>query len=97
MRRGESAEWLAPHALYLGLGLDAESRFAAYRDLFRHKHEPGLVDEIRQATSGNFALGDGRFVAEVEQMLGRRVTRGKPGRPFKTLPLVDAPGLISEQ
>jgi putative transposase len=42
-----------------------------------------LVDQIRQATNGNNALGDGRFVAELEQMLGRRVTRGKPGRPFK--------------
>lgn len=48
---------LAPQALYLGLGLDAESRFAAYRDLLRHALEPGLVDEFRQATNGNFSLG----------------------------------------
>lgn len=90
--QGESAEWLAPQVLYLGLGLDAASRFAAYRALFHHELEPGLVDEIRQTTNGNFALGDGRFVAEVEQMLGRRVARGKPGRPFKTPPVVDAGG-----
>jgi putative transposase len=43
-----------------------------------------VVDEIRHATNGNYALGDGRFVAEVEAMLGRRVTRGKPGRPYKS-------------
>ena len=92
--QGEAVEWLAPHALYLGLGLDAESRFAAYRDLFRHELEPGLVDEICQATNGNFALGDGRFVAEIEQMLGRRVTRGKPGRPFKMPSVIEPDDLF---
>ena len=48
---------VAPQALYLGLVLDAESRFAAYRDLFSYDLEPGLVDEFRQATNGNFAPG----------------------------------------
>ncbi len=74
---------ISPHSLYLALGQQSEVRHAAYRELFRHELEPGLVDEIRQATNGNFVLGDGRFAAEVERMLGRRVVRGKPGRPFK--------------
>jgi putative transposase len=67
----------------MGLSGDEESRRASYRDLFRYELEPGTVDDIRQATNGNYALGDGRFVAEVERMLGRRVTRGKPGRPAR--------------
>ncbi len=32
---------------------------------------------------GNFALGDSRFVDEIAEMLGRRVTPGKVSRPRK--------------
>lgn len=81
--QGEAAKGLQPQALYLALGNNEEVRRMAYRELYRHELEPGLVDEIRQATNGNFALGDQRFVVEVERMLGRRVSRGKPGRPLK--------------
>jgi putative transposase len=84
--QGESAAVITPQTLYLALGSDALDRQVAYRELFRYELEPGTVDEIRQATNGNYALGDGRFAAEVERMLGRRVTRGKPGRPFKAPP-----------
>ena len=84
--QGEAVKGLQPQELYLALGNDEDARRMAHRDLFRHELEPGLVDEIRQATNGNFALGDRRFVAEVERALGRRVSRGKPGRPPKSLP-----------
>lgn len=62
---------------------DASARSAAYRELFRYELEPGLVDEIRKATHGNFALGDNRFSAEIKAVLGRRVVPGKSGRPRK--------------
>lgn len=45
--------------------------------------EPGLVDQIRQASNGNFALGSARFAEEIAAALGRRVTPGKSGRPRK--------------
>jgi putative transposase len=45
--------------------------------------ETALVDEIRQATSGNYVLGDARISAEIEAMRRRRVTPGKAGRPGK--------------
>ena len=38
------------------------------------------MERIREATNGNYALGDRRFQAEIEQALGRRVTKGKAGR-----------------
>ena len=82
--QGEAGKLLSPHPLFDALSENEAARRAAYRDLFRYALEPGQVDEIRQATNGNFALGDGRFTAEVERMLGRRVVRGKPGRPFKS-------------
>jgi putative transposase len=54
---------------------------AAYRELFRYQLDPGLVDEIRAATNGNYALGSPHFQAQIAAALGRRVTPGKSGRP----------------
>lgn len=81
--QGEIDPVLTPQTLYLAQGADQPTRQAAYRDLFRNELEAGLVDEIRLATNGNFALGDSRFTAQIEQALGRRTTPGKPGRPVK--------------
>lgn len=78
--QGENDSVITPHELYLALGRNLAARIAAYRDLFKHQLEPELVDEIRQATNGNFVLGSERFQRQVAQTLGRRVTRGKPGR-----------------
>ena len=46
----------------------------------RYELDPGLFDEIRSVTNGNSLFGLERFPAQVERMLGRRVTRGMPGR-----------------
>ena len=45
--------------------------------------DPGLVDEIRRATNGNFALGDARFTDQIAAALNRRATPGLAGRPRK--------------
>ena len=79
--QGEPNPLLSPHPLYLSLCRDPEERLAAYREMFRYELDPGVVDSIRQATNGNYALGDSRFAAEVAGMLGRRAERGCPGRP----------------
>ncbi|MGH9438090.1 MAG: transposase [Terriglobia bacterium] len=39
------------------------------------------LDQIRQATNGNYALGNQRFKEDIEQALKRRATPGKSGRP----------------
>ena len=39
--------------------------------------------EIREATNGNYALGSSRFQEKVAKALGRRVVRGRSGRPKK--------------
>nr|WP_245002946.1 hypothetical protein [Stutzerimonas stutzeri] len=82
--QGESSVLRYPHPLYQTLGRDEVLRSEAYRELFRYQLDPGLVDQIRTATNGNYALGSPKFSAEVEAALGRRVTRGKPGRPKNT-------------
>ncbi|WP_139211094.1 transposase [Azotobacter beijerinckii] len=80
---GEENALIRPHGLYEALGLEATSRQAAYRELFRHELEPGLVDRIRRATNGNFVLGNERFATEVAAVIGRRTLPGKLGRPRK--------------
>jgi len=81
--QGEEDALVMPHEVYLGLGNTAEDRQANYRDLFRSELAPGLVDQIRRATNGNFALGSARFAEEIAEALGRRATPGKAGRPRK--------------
>ena len=81
--QGEASDLVTLHPLYTALGGDPEARQAAYRALFRDELEPSLVDAIRSATNGNFALGGSRFSEEISRALGRRATRGRPGRPRK--------------
>ena len=81
--QGETSDQLNHHSVYLSLGRTGEERQAAYRELFRNELEAGIVDQIRQATNGNFALGNPRFKEEIAAMLGRRVIPGKAGRPRK--------------
>lgn len=77
---------MTPHATFLALGSDAEGRQAAYRELLRQELEPGIVDRIRDATNGIFALGNARSADRVGQMLGRRSAKGSPGRPRNPVP-----------
>jgi len=76
---------VTPYQLYDALGRDSASRQATYRELFRYELEPGLVDKIRRATNGNFALGSDRFAEEVAAMIGRRAMPGISGRPRKSM------------
>ena len=77
---------LNPHPQYLALGRSMDERHRRYRDLFQAHLEPGIIDKIRQATNGNYVLGDTRFCDEIAAMLQRRVTPGKSGRPVKREP-----------
>ena len=81
--QGEASPLVVPHPLYEALGAEPEGRRQAYRELFRYELEPGLVDAIRKATNGNFALDDARFSEQIAQALGRRALPGRSGRPRK--------------
>jgi len=81
--QGESTVVLSPHPVYLDLGRTEDERHAVYRELFRCHLEPGIIDNIRKATNGNFVLGNNRFQNEISQALGRRVKPGLAGRPRK--------------
>lgn len=81
--QGETNALITPHDVYAALGAEPESRQTAYRELFRHELEPGMVDEIRRTTNGNYALGNPQFAEQIAAALVRRVTPGISGRPRK--------------
>ena len=78
---GKANALLTPQDEYRRLGKNDEKRREAYRALFKAHMEPERIDEIRDATNGNFALGGTRFQKQIEAALGRRVVRGASGRP----------------
>jgi putative transposase len=79
--QGQKSALLSQHLMSESLGSNAVERQTANRELFRYELKPGGIDEIRSATFGNFVLVDNRFAKQVEEMLGRRATLNKPGRP----------------
>ena len=80
---GKANALLTPQDEYRRLGKNDSERREAYRALFKAHMEPERVDEIRDATNGNFALGGKRFQQQIESALGRRVIRGVSGRPTR--------------
>jgi len=52
-----------------------------YAGLFGSTADNERLEEIRAATNGGYALGDELFRRTMSRALGRRVDKGKPGRP----------------
>lgn len=89
---GKANRLITLHDEYSRLGQDDASRREAYRALFKAHLDPEMVNEIRSATNGNFALGSERFQKEIEAMLGRRAGRGQAGRPSRVVAADEAQG-----
>ena len=78
---GPPAGMLVAHERFLALGTHDATRAHAYRALFDLAVDEEELAEIRAAKNGNYPLGSARFRAQIEGMLGRRVTPRGPGRP----------------
>jgi putative transposase len=82
---GAASPLIQPHEEYLRLGRTDADRRVAYRSLFEGAigidSDVESVRQIREATVGNVALGDKGFQAQIAAALGRRASRGSPGRP----------------
>jgi putative transposase len=74
---GKSSDLIVPHEQYLELEREERHRKEMYRALFKAH----VDDHIRTATNGNYVLGNQRFQEQIAHALGRRVTKGKAGRP----------------
>ena len=91
---GRTSPLIEDHALYLALGVTADSRQFAYHELFRTALEAKDIHAIRTSTQYGTPLGNRRFSAEIELALGRRLGRTRRGRPpVKCVPDGTAGGL----
>ncbi len=79
--QGEADALISPHPSFTALAEDGPARREAYRVLFRSDIDADVIQQIRSATNGNYALGNERFQQQVAEALGRRATPGKAGRP----------------
>lgn len=78
---------VTPHSEYARYGAHA------YVELVRSLPQE-RVKEIRAAIDGGYALGNEQFRRTIAQALGRRVDRGKSGRPSAPGPEKRGPSLI---
>jgi putative transposase len=78
---GEASEVITPHPVYAALGGHIVAREIAYRELFNAALPTGVLNKVRRATNGNFALGNKGFIDEMAKTLGRTVSPRTGGRP----------------
>ena len=83
---GRADPLVSPHALYLALSADPESRQAAYRALFAQGLGDDLLATLRDSVQRGWVPGSDRFRAEIAAALGRRVEPPRRGRPPKVRP-----------
>lgn len=83
---GQPSRLLAIHPMVSAMAWDEEERRRAYRRLF-DESSTEADQAIREAAQGSFALGSGAFIARMEELLGRKVSRQRAGRPRRTNPV----------
>lgn len=78
---GKHSSLIEPHPLYTQLGTNKCQRLIAYRRLFEHQLEQGLIDDIRHCSQKEIVLGNSRFKQQVAELTGielKSATRGRP-------------------
>ena len=73
---------VTPHALYWALGNTPFAREAAYAELVHAGISADQQGALTDATLSGWALGDERFVADLQTQTERRLVKTKAGRPF---------------
>lgn len=72
---------ITPHPLYWQLGNTPFAREASYLELVRSGLASIEERALTDATLQGWALGDCDYVAELQRRTGRRVSKGRAGRP----------------
>jgi putative transposase len=75
---------LTPHALYMRLGDNDESRQAAYRALFSAQISEMALTEIREAANKAWVLGSDYFKDKIAAQLNRRAEKAPRGGDRKS-------------
>ncbi len=73
---------ITPHPMYWQLGNTPFSREAAYVDLVRLGIATDELRDLTQSVLHGWALGEGKFVIELQGKTQRRVSKASAGRPF---------------
>jgi putative transposase len=81
---GRSDSLITPHERYIALGADDEERRARYRSLFAAELDDQVLQTVRAAVNGGYALGNAAFKSDVERLLGRPASPRSRGRPAKS-------------
>jgi len=71
--------WLRPHECYLGLGLTAEGRGRAYRDICANADAAAEIGAFRAATAKELVYGSDAFKDQLAATVERRVRPGRKG------------------
>jgi putative transposase len=74
--------WLTPHPMYWNLGNTPFAREIAYTNLVQQGISSDQQSKLTQTVLGGWALGDEGFLQNLQKLSSRRLTQGKPGRPF---------------
>jgi len=82
---GVESELQTPHELYLALGKTKQDRLENDRQLFEAHIGVDLLKNIRDSVNKGLALGNKRFVAQIEELTDKRISPRKAGRPRKLL------------
>lgn len=72
---------LTPHPLYVSLGKDKPQRARRYREGFKAVLDDQQINDIRASVQTGTPLGNDRFKAEIERLLGVKVGEARRGRP----------------
>ncbi|CAN5551828.1 transposase [soil metagenome] len=78
-----SDKMITPHALFWTLGNTPFSREAAYAELVAYGITPAQQEALTQAALSGWALGDEKFVANLQKQTSRRLKKTLPGRPLR--------------
>lgn len=79
--QGASDPLVTPHALYKSLNTTPAARAADYRAMFTEALDEKTLKTIRDATNGNWALGDDAFKERIAALSGVRAEPQRRGRP----------------
>lgn len=72
---------ITPHPLYWEMGNTPFAREASYANLVKAGQSLEQREKLTKAAQSGWALGGGRFVADLQSRTARRVTPARAGRP----------------
>lgn len=79
--QGQKDALIVEHDVYRHLGRSVQTRYEAYRSLFRDGDDDVTLRVIRESTHKGWALGNEHFRDKVEELAQRRATPLQRGRP----------------